>query len=160
MAFLRAALPLLLLVALAPLSGAHDTCEHVRSVQANVFTFRVTSVDQKCHWHDLRLGAEVTERVERHEVHDVSGEEERHVLTYYEQALERRFQDGRTTFLHRTYVLAADAFLQHDYLERRDADGRTTCSGAAEGDPPAVPGRLSVPATPAYPACAPPGLLA
>lgn len=162
MTTLRAALPAVLLLALAlPGPGAaEDTCEYVRSSQAQVFLLRLDLVEQKCTWYDLKLAAWTTERIDRYEAHPAEGTGTEPVLTYYEQALERRFDDGRATFLHRTYLLAGGAFLQHDYVEARDASGRRSCHGAGELDPPIVPGRLSVPRTPPYPACAPPGLLA
>jgi hypothetical protein len=151
---------LLLALTLPPPAGAADTCEYVRTSQVNTLDASIVYVDQKCSWYDLTLKADITERVERVEVHRGESDAPQHVLTYYKQALERRFSDGHVTYLHRTSMLAADAFLQHDYRESRDAQGRATCNGAAEADPPAVPGRASATSTPAYPTCAPPGLLA
>jgi azurin len=151
---------LLLALALPAPAGAADTCEYVRSSQVNTLDASIVYVDQKCRWYDLNLKAHVTERVERVEAHRGDGEAPDHVFTYYKQALERRFADGTSTYLHRTYVLSGGAFVQHDYLEKRDASGRVTCGGAGEVDPPAIPGRVSATSTPPYPACAPPGLLA
>ena len=164
---MRAAATLLLAIlaaaGLAPSAGAADTCEYVRSAQVTVFLTRVESVDQKCTWYDRGLRAWVTEHLERYDAFGPNGtnlDEPRYELTYFEQAVERRYDDGRTTFEHRTLLtLAEGALVQHDYREARQ-DGCTTCSGGAELDPPHVPGRLSVPATPQYPHCLPPGLLA
>lgn len=157
-------LALLLAAGLAPTAEAADACDSIRNGVYHLGPLSVRELGHRCRYYNLAQKAHVTERVERYDAFrgDPPGENEtkQPLFTQMTLTLEWRYLDGRTDFQRRTLLAVGDAWLHADYLEQRTAQGKATCHGAAEGRFGYVPGRLGVPTTPDYPACAPPGLLA
>ena len=162
------ALPVALLVLLlalgVPLPGsAEDTCEHVSISQYVVLNVRIHHGAHKCRYYDVVQEAHVLDTLERYEgftPDPASPTGLRSAFTYVDHTLELRFSDGRTTVHRETRLLSGATYAEHDYYENRDPQGRQTCRGAADFLPGVIPGRVSVPTTPNYPRCPPPGLLA
>lgn len=151
---------LLALPLAAPPGGAASvSCDYDQATDYVAANLQVHYVRHRCRYYDVWIDAWVVDRLDRYDGTrtDPLGPGQ-HVFTYYTQSVETTYvATGRVTFEHETFLGAAGATLTHDYNEER-AGGVQKCHGAAEAH--TSQGRVSVPRTPDYPKCVPPGMLA
>lgn len=140
-------------------------CDYTENADYAVMGLFVHYVSHRCHYHDFFLNADITDELERYDGYradplDHEPEGQTSDFALYTHSVETKYRNGKTTLLHRTFLAWEDGHVRHDYMETRTA-GSTTCRGAFDAEAPTshLDG-ASVPNTPPYPTCLPPGLLA